>query len=446
MDENKMPSEIEAEIAIIGSIFLEPSLILQISDLLLPIDFYDYKHQQIYKTMINLSRSGKQIDPATIISSLSANSLLEQCGGFEYIDSLSMHSYSTANIDTYIDLVKSASMRRNAIQALQQLSQDGYKVSITTNDYLENIEKAILDISKNRRAEKFVHLKEVCQEILDDTTKNAESSKEVIGLDTGYVGLNRITQGFQNGALYILAARPAMGKTAFALNLAMNISERNKSKDFGGSARVAYFSLEMAPKELTKRMIAAQSNIPLKNIISYTIRKEEWTRYTTGCSKLSELNIYFDENVTNFSNIKSKCRRLKSEDGLDFIIVDYLQLIPGDKKNETEYEKVTTLSRGLKLLARELEVPVLALSQLSREVEKREDKHPIMADLRSSGSIEQDADMIMFLYRDEVYNKASTRKGEADLIVSKNRSGNTTSDDGMPFIFNGEVQSFNEKR
>ena len=235
-----------------------------------------------------------------------------------------------------------------------------------------------------------------------------------------------------------------MGKSAFALNLAHNVALLNK----GGQAKVAVFNLEMSDEQLVERMISAKSQIKLKNIKSGRILQPEWIRFNTAVNELSNLNIYFDDaSDTSIQSIRSKCRKLKMDDGLDLIIIDYLQLIAGENNARvTEYDKITKISRSLKLLARELEVPVIALSQLSREVEKREDKHPGMADLRSSGSIEQDADIVMFLYRDDYYNKGSERKGEADLIIAKNRSGSTTESDGIPFIFQGEYQKFREKK
>ena len=266
---------------------------------------------------------------------------------------------------------------------------------------------------------------------------------DVIGLDTGFGHLNRYTQGFQDGALIILAARPAMGKSAMAMNLAVNVATKNK----GGYASVAIFSLEMSAEQLVERMVACDSNIRLNNIKSGRIAKNDWVRFNTSCAKLGNLNLYFDDSSdSTINSIRAKCRKLSSDHGLDFVIIDYLQLIESDAASarQSQQERISKISRSLKLMARELNVPVLALSQLSRAVEQRDDKRPVMADLRDSGSIEQDADIVMFIYRDEVYNKATERKGEADLIISKNRAGSTH--EGLPFIFTGEYSRFKEKK
>ena len=234
-----------------------------------------------------------------------------------------------------------------------------------------------------------------------------------------------------------------MGKSAFAMNLAINVANRNK----GGEAAVAIFSLEMGSDQLVERMLASESSIRLNTIKSGRLAKNEWARFTTSCTKLGSMNLYFDDSAdSSISSIRAKCRKLKADSGLDFIVIDYLQLIESDSSlaRASQQEKISKISRSLKLMARELEVPVLALSQLSRAVEQRDEKRPIMADLRDSGSIEQDADIVMFLYRDDYYNHSSERKGEADLIISKNRSGSTH--EGLPFIFTPEHQRFKEKK
>ena len=441
----KIPCEIEAEKAILGGIFIEQELLIQVLDMLVPDDFYDNKHKIIYRAMVELADQKKTVDPTTVLSYLESSNSLDQAGGVIYITSLAEHVYSIENADTYIELIQDASFRRKSIEKFNILSQAGYDTNVSASDYLENVEKAIFELQQNKRTTAFKKMNDVARRVLDETTKNATKNTEIIGLDTGFIELNKITQGFQNGALIILAARPAMGKSAFALNLAYNIASLNK----GGRASVAVFNLEMSDEQLVERMIASKSQIKLKNIKSGKIQQSEWIRFNTAVNDLSDLNIYFDDSSdTSIASIRSKCRKLKTDEGLDFIVIDYLQLIASDRASSgaSEFDKVTKISRSLKLLARELEVPVVALSQLSREVEKREDKHPGMADLRSSGSIEQDADIVMFLYRDDYYNKASERKGEADLIVAKNRSGSTTEADGIPFIFQGEYQKFREKK
>lgn len=443
MNTPMVPCEIEAEIALIGCIFLDENIIYQVVDLLAPEDFYDSKNRLIYKTMLQLSKTGKSIDATTVLSTLSSSNLLEQCGGIEYISKIADYEYSTANVDSYVDLIENAALRRNTIHTLNGLAQNGYDNKLNAFDYLEEVEKSIFELSKRRRVDSFKTISGVSKAVLENTEKNASRNEEIIGLDTGFSGLNKFTQGFQNGNLIILAARPAMGKSAMAMNLAVNVATKNKN----GHASVAVFTLEMSAEQLVERMVAADSSIRLNQIKNGKIAKNDWIRFTTSCSKLGGMNLYFDDSSdSTIASIRAKCRKLKAEMDLDFVVIDYLQLIESDAASQraSQQEKISKITRSLKLMARELEVPVLALSQLSRAVEQRDEKKPIMADLRDSGSIEQDADIVMFLYRDDYYNHSSERKGEADLIIAKNRSGSTT--EGLPFMFAGEYQRFKEKK
>ncbi|MDE5545932.1 MAG: replicative DNA helicase [Anaeroplasmataceae bacterium] len=439
-----VPANVEAEIALIGCILMDENLIIELSDILLPDDFYDAKNRLIYRTMLNLSKEGKSIDVTTVVSTLEANHLLDQCGGIEYLSSIADRSYSTLNFESYCDLVSEASIKRTTIQKLTKLAQDGYDSKVEAFDYVDLVEKEVFELSKRRKVDSFKPISVVSKTVLTNTEQNSSRTDEVVGLDTGFGCLNKYTQGFQPGQLIILAARPAMGKSAMAMNLAVRVARANK----GGHGTVAIFSLEMSAEQLVERMIACDSNIRLNNIKSGRIgTKNDWTRFNTACNNLGQLNLYFDDSSdASISSIRAKCRKLASDVGLDFIVIDYLQLIESDSANSraTQQERVSKISRSLKLMARELSVPVLALSQLSREVEKRDDKKPIMADLRDSGSIEQDADIVMFLYREDYYNKSSTRKNEADLIISKNRSGSTNN--GLPFMFTGEYSRFTEKK
>ncbi len=443
MNAPTIPYEMEAEIALIGSIFLDESVIIQSADILVPDDFYDVKNRLIYKTMVSLYKEGKHIDPATVLTSLSSAHILEQCGGTDYISKIADFSYSTANVDTYIDLIQNASLRRNTIYTLNNLAQKGYDNKTGVFDYLENVEKSIFELSSRRRVDSFRTIKQVSKEVLKNTEKNATMKSEIIGLDTGFPSLNRYTQGFQSGQLIILAARTSVGKSAMALNLALNIAEKNK----GGKASVAIFSLEMSAEQLAERLIAADGSVELGKIKTGKMDQSAWVRFTTSCSKLGELNLFFDDSSdSSIASIRAKCRKLKADSGLDFVVVDYLQLIESDLSSQkaSQQEKISRISRNLKLMARELEVPVLALSQLSREVDKRENKRPIMSDLRESGSIEQDADIILFLYRGEYYNDPTAIKGLVNVIIAKNRSGSTSTEEGLKFSFTGALQKFME--
>lgn len=440
-----IPCNIEAEIALIGCIFIDENLIVELSDILIPDDFYDAKNRLIYRTMLNLSKEGKSIDVTTVVSTLQATNLLEQCGGMQYISSIADYSYSTLNFESYYKLVSEAAMKRVTINKLTKLAQDGYDSKIEAYEYVDSVEKEIFELSKRRRVDSFKPISVVSKTVMSNTEKNASRTDEVIGVDTGFGCLNKYTQGFQPGQLIILAARPAMGKSAMAMNLAVNVARKNKSS----TATVAIFSLEMSAEQLVERMVACESNIRLNYIKNGHIGdKNSWTRFNTACNKLGKLNLYFDDSSdSTISSIRAKCRKLASDASLDFVVIDYLQLIESDSSGTraSQQERISKISRSLKLMARELNVPVLALSQLSRAVEQRgEDKRPIMSDLRDSGSIEQDADIVMFLYREDYYNRASERKNEADLIISKNRSGSTH--EGLPFIFTGEYARFKEKQ
>ena len=441
MTQNKnMPEEKEAEMATLGCVFLEPkNSIILLQDMLVVDDFYYPQNRLIFRAMLDLQAEGKSIDATTVTSNLTVKNKLEQAGGPDYILELATREYTVVNLETYVELIKDASLRRKAINTLADLSQAGYDLNVTAENYIDYVEQQVFELAKSRRVDSFYHVATVTQELLEQTERNAKKNTEITGLDTGFNALNKLTQGFQKGQLIILAARPAMGKSAMALNLAFNVSKMNNN------AKVAIFSLEMPKIQLLERMVSADAHIKLGNIKTGKLDDSEWVRFNNSLNKLNSMNLYFDDNSSlTISDIRAKCRKLKADTGLDMILIDYLQLISSssESRNESQNEKITKISRNLKLMARELEVPVIALSQLSRKVEDREDKTPAMADLRDSGAIEQDADIVMFIYREEYYLKSkSERKGEADLIIGKNRSGGIGT---VVFNFMGEYQRFKE--
>lgn len=436
-----IPNNLEAEVALLGCIFIDENLITSISDQVLPEDFFDLKNKKIYITILKMASEGKKLDITTLISELTNLDNLAEVGGIDYITSLANFSYSTSNIDTYISIVIDASLKRQTIYELSKLAQNGYDGNVQAFDYIEQVERSVFELSRRRRVSDFRSISSVAQRVVENTENNAKSTDDITGIDTGFRSLNHITLGFQPGNLIILAARPAMGKSAMAMNLAVNVASKNKD----GGAGVAIFSLEMAAEQLTERLIACDSTLKLNFIKNgHFPNSSDWRRFSTSAAKLGELNLYFDDSATvKVSDIRAKCRKLASEKNLDFVVIDYLQLIEGDGTGYNQQEEISRISRSLKLMARELNVPVLALSQLSRAVEKRDDKKPIMADLRDSGSIEQDADIVMFLYREEYYTHNPEMKNEAQLIISKNRNGATH--EGLPFIFQGEFARFKEK-
>ena len=445
MEKLKVPCELDAELALIGSILIDQNLIIQVSDLLPADAFYDQRNKIIYQAMLDLSKTGSGIEAITLINHLNSHARLEAAGGTDYISNIADAYYTPANIDTYVDLITNAYVKRNAIEVLQKLSQEGYNADVSAFDYVDKAEKAIFELSKTRRVQPFKEIEQVVDDVFNMTSRMSEMTDDVIGIDTGFSPLNKYTQGFQPGQLIILAARPAMGKSAFAMNLATNVCQYNKN----GNASVALFSLEMSAEQICERMWACDSSIRLDQIKNGKMSKIEWARFNNSKAKLKKYKLHFDDSPNStVSSIRAKCRKLKAEGELDFIVIDYLGLIQPETAlaKASTVEKISAITRGLKLMARELEVPVLALSQLSRKVEERDSKRPIMADLRDSGSIEQDADIVMFLYREEYYVHNSERKGEADLIIAKNRSGNVTSEEGVAFSFNGPFQRFTEKK
>lgn len=442
-----VPHNLEAEIAVLGSIVLNESLMVELQDEITPDDFYDERNKIIYKAMLSLYNENKNIDITSIVSYLEGINSLARIGGYDYVASIFHSNYSSFNVQTYLSLVKEASLKRKAINRLSILAQDGYNPKLDANDYLTKIEEAIFDLSKHRKTSDFTYIQTVAERIQkriqDESTRIKE---DITGLATGFTNLNKATLGFQPEQLIILAARPAMGKSALAMNIAVNVASANKN----GKAVVAVFSLEMAMDQLVERMIAAESNIHLSNIRTANMDGTEIRKFAIACKKLSNLNIYFDDSsTTTIEDIRAKCRKQKASTGLDFIVIDYLQLIDGSSSGaKSRQEEVSKISRGLKMMARELQVPVLALAQLSREVEKRDNKKPIMADLRDSGSIEQDADIVTFLYREDYYKRNKDKDAEqpiseeAILNIAKNRSGSAGID--LDFVFQGRYSKFKE--
>lgn len=434
-----MPANIEAEKALLGCILLDENLMVEAIDSLSVDDFYDSRNKVIFSAMSNLKDNNLKIDITTLLSELEKNNKLELAGGYPYLGSLADYGYSISNFESYIDLIQNSALRRETINVLGRLQQEGFDLNVNTFDYVENVERDVFQLSRRRRVDGFSTIKEVSERVIKQTEKASKNKELLVGLTTGFHSLDNITLGFQSHQLIILAARPGMGKSALALNLAVNIATKNK----GGNASVAIFNLEMSGEQLAMRMLAADSKIGLKQIQTGALQQAEWVRLSTSFAKLSRLNIYFDDAVDlTVSKIRAKCRKQKAEKGLDFVIIDYLQLLEADGRYASDQEKVAKISRGLKMMALELQVPVLALSQLSRSVEKREDQRPVMADLRSSGAIEQDADVIMFIYRDDKAHE-ELKKGEASISIAKNRSGSTN--EGLPFFFNGPCTCFEEK-
>ncbi|RFU67276.1 replicative DNA helicase [Peribacillus saganii] len=412
------PQNIEAEQAVLGAIFLEPSSLIQASEALIPEDFYRSAHQKIFNVMLKLSDNGKAVDLITVTEELAASKTLEEVGGISYLTELAGSVPTAANIEYYVKIVEEKSLLRRLIRTATTIAQDGYSREDEVDGLLSEAEKNIMEVANRKNAGAFQNIKDVLVRTYDNIEVLTNRKGDVTGIPTGFAELDRMTAGFQRNDLIIVAARPSVGKTAFALNIAQNVATKTEEN-------VAIFSLEMGAEQLVMRMLCAEGNINAQNLRTGSLTDEDWRKLTMAMGSLSNAGIYIDDTPgVRIGDIRSKCRRLKQEQGLGMILIDYLQLIQGNgRSGENRQQEVSEISRSLKALARELQVPVIALSQLSRGVEQRQDKRPMMSDIRESGSIEQDADIVAFLYRDDYYDKESENKNIIEIIIAKQRNG-----------------------
>ena len=446
LETNKIPYSSEAESYVLGSIMIEPNLAEEYCGRLSTDDFYLEANKKVYAAIYELYRDRKTVDYATVAEKLKTMKTFEAIGGNNYLAELidSVPSYVASNV--YINILLDKSLERELYYRTTKIARKVIEGKENLNDLLADSEKQITELVNKQQVSPVISVNMATERVFELIEANrARGDGDLVGLDTGYDELNQFNSGFQKGQLIILAARPAIGKSTLALNMAQKMAQKV-------GAHVAFFSLEMSVEDLVMRLLSTMSNVPLKKVITGKMTDKEMGFLLTGREELEKLNIYLDETTTNnLENIKVQCRKLKREGRLDFVVIDYLQLLSlgGSNKNRGRYEEVSAISRSLKLLARELEVPVLALSQLSRDVEKRksEDGHnePMLSDLRESGSIEQDADMVIFLHRDggngENASKA-IRNHKTKVIVAKNRQGNTGN---FELILRGECSSFESR-
>lgn len=423
-----MPCALEAEASLLGTIMLYQSAPrIAIEEGLREEDFYLDANRKIYQAIVNIYNEHKPIDLTTVSTRLDDMNLLNQVGGAEYLMSLSESAVTSANTKAYVDLIKDKAHMRMMIEAAQKILDDGFDGQEDINEYLDAAEKAVLNVSRNRRTSEFLDGAMVIDEVIEKMHMLQENNSNITGVATGFRDLDAVTHGFQRSDLIILAARPAMGKTAVALNLAMNMAQLQNDQ------AVAIFSLEMPAEQLIRRILSAKSHVMSDTIRTGRLNNDEWSQINEAATELKGCKIYIDDQPgSRVNEIFSKCRRLQAEHGLCCVMIDYIQLISGNSRNsDNRQQEVSEISRGLKLLARELNVPVIALSQLSRSVEARTDKRPMLSDLRESGAIEQDADIVMMLYRDAYYNKETKEKAEQDKIetleinIAKHRNGAT---------------------
>jgi replicative DNA helicase len=414
------PQNIEAEQAVLGAIFLEPSALTMASEMLIPEDFYRAAHQKIFNAMLKLNDHGKAVDLITVTEELAASKLLEDTGGVSYLSELAGSVPTAANIEYYARIVGEKSLLRRLIRTATEIAKDGYTREDEVEALLGEAEKNIMEVAQRKNAGAFHNIKDVLVRTYDNIEQMHNRKGDITGIETGFRELDRMTAGFQRNDLIIVGARPSVGKTAFALNIAQNVAIKT-------GENVAIFSLEMGAEQLVMRILCAEGNIDAQRLRTGSLTDEDWAKLTMAMGSLSNAGIFIDDTPgVRISDIRSKCRRLKQEHGLGMILIDYLQLILGSgRSGENRQQEVSEISRSLKQLARELQIPVIALSQLSRGVEQRQDKRPMMSDIRESGSIEQDADIVAFLYRDDYYDKESENKNIIEIIIAKQRNGPT---------------------
>ena len=416
-----LPHDLVAEQSVLGAVFISPDTIISLADELTPDDFYKPANKIVFKTMLSLLEKGEPIDATTMISALTNQGDISNIGGITYVVELVNSTPTSKNMEHYAKLVKEKATLRKVIADLSDSLSSAYQGDVTINDIIAKTEKSMLDISNQNTGTGFRNVADILDTHMQIVETRSQTDGFVTGLSTGFVGLDKITTGLHEGNLIILAARPAMGKTALALNVAKYVATKERKP-------AVIFSLEMGAEELIERMLASEGMVPAYHLKTGNLSTDEWKRLVQAQNNLYDAPIFVDDTAgIRISEIRSNARKLAQEmGGLGVIIIDYLQLITG-AKGENRQQIVSEISRELKILAKDLKVPVIALSQLSRAVEQRQDKRPMLADLRESGSIEQDADIVSFLYRDAYYQKEQADSQEAnnvtELILEKNRHG-----------------------
>ncbi|OME80920.1 replicative DNA helicase [Paenibacillus pabuli] len=417
-NELELPHSLEAEQSVLGAVLIDPNAFLNVADTLSVEHFYSNQHGVTYSAMRELSEEGKSIDLVSLTAKLQDNRQLDTAGGVSYLARMSKSVPTAANITHYAEIMHDRYLHRTTILSLEEQLRNAWK-SDNGMMALASVQTAATSLSdKAVKGREFRTAREVFLSAFDIMEQRyANSGDEVTGIRSGYVELDRMTSGFQDSDLIIIAARPSVGKTAFALNIAQFAALKGKEK-------VAVFSLEMSAEQLALRMISAEGNVEANRIRTGFLRGEDWDKATNAIASLGETNLFIDDSAAlTAQGIINKCRRLKQKFGLDMVVIDYLQLISGEKGKENRQQEVTDISRKLKQLARELHIPVIALSQLNRAVEQRQDKRPMMSDLRESGAIEQDADIVAFLHREDYYDAETEKKNIIEIIIAKQRNG-----------------------
>ena len=438
MAERNIPNNLDAEKAVLGSAFLSKNALQKICDELSEESFYSDANAKIFNVLTELNDENKPVDITIVTNMLNDKKLLTQVGNVEYLSEVIDSVPSASNVDYYIGIVKEKQVGRKIIETANEIATEAYSSEDSIYDVLDSAEMKILRIGNLRKATEFQRIQDVAAREQSNIEKLAEQGNEITGLATGFIEFDRLTAGLQPGQFVIIAARPAMGKTALVLNLATYAAMH-------GDKPVAVFNLEMTTDQLANRILSNVGQIPIPKMRTGRLEHNDWRRLNEAVSQLNSAKLLLDDTPgVTIGEIRSKCRKLaNSDEGLGLVVIDYLQLVTGPAKSAgNRQQEVSEISRSLKMMALELGVPVIAAAQLSRAVESREDKRPIMSDLRESGSIEQDADIVSFLYRDDYYNKESRREDGASLaefIIGKNRSGPTTT---IELLFKGATSTF----
>lgn len=429
------PHSIEAEQSALGAMILDKDSVTEVVELITEDDFYKEAHKAIFRGIIELYNRNEPVDIVTLAEELGKQAVLDDIGGLEYLSDLTTMGVLTSNSKYYAKIIEEKSTLRRLIRASSEIIEKGY-LSEEADILLDMAEKSIFDISQKKNREGLEPIKEVLLKTFEQIERLYGSENAITGISTGFIDLDAKTSGFQRSDLILVAARPSMGKTAFSLNLCQAAAMK-------GNGSVAIFSLEMSKDQLVQRMLSSESHIPMQDLRNGNLKEEDWIALAKAMNSLSNCKIYIDDTpAISVLELRAKCRKLKMERGLDLIMIDYLQLMSGNGKNESRQQEISTISRSLKAIAREMDCPVVALSQLSRAPELRADHRPILSDLRESGAIEQDADIVMFLYRDEYYFPDSEKKGIGEVIIAKQRNGETGT---VELVWLGQFTRFTDK-
>ncbi len=412
-----LPHSTEAEQSVIGSMLMDREAILVASEILTGDDFYQHQYKVVFEAMQELFNEGKPVDPVTLQNRLQEKDVPPEISSMEFVRDVLAAVPTSANVKYYAGIVKDKAMLRRLIKVNEEISNACYLNNDKVEDIMEDAEKRMFELLQKRNSGEFVPIRQVVLNALDTIEKASRTKGSVTGLPTGFVDLDYKTSGFQPSDFILVAARPSMGKTAFVLNIAQYMA-------FKKDLTVAIFSLEMSREQLVNRLFSLESRVDSQSIRTGNLKDEDWAKLIEGAGVIGNSNLIIEDTPgISISEMRSKCRKFKLEHNLGIIIIDYLQLMSGSGKSDSRQQEISDISRSLKSLARELSVPVVALSQLSRAVEKRDDKRPMLSDLRESGAIEQDADVVMFIYRDDYYNKDTENPNVAEIIIAKQRNG-----------------------